>query len=334
MMSDTRLEQYLDNRSESSDLASVISDTGYSALFDSSAHLSIIAAVNQSMMDLLPTLELFDPSSVPEQSASGSSPKSDPASSKYLPSVEAPPAPGQSDSGTSEPKIFMVEGSTSEIKKIELPKDKNPHFRNAVCVTEFASKAKALHVKLDENSDGFLSDTELAQAIQADIYKHQNARIVAALTSNRDELEELSDDEIGDENDGITIADLDKYHDEQGVFLGELASALWAKEWLEEGTNFTVLDFDKDGWISSSELRNARVTLRSEPIVTYLRENLDDIEEATDDETGDENDGITIQDIRNHVDLDWSDNQGNIVCDVFQTLWQTSESQKRENRTD
>jgi len=152
MMSDTRLEQYLDNRSESSDLASVISDAGYSALFDSSAHLSIIAAVNQSMMDLLPTLHLFDSNSAPEQNANGSSPGAASASAEYFPSAEAPPAPGQSDSGKSEPKIFMVEGCRTQVERIDLPegtlkKDDTGSwrlFRNGTAVEGDALEAFAL----------------------------------------------------------------------------------------------------------------------------------------------------------------------------------------------
>jgi len=61
-----------------------------------------------------------------------------------------------------------------------------------------------------------------------------------------------------------------------------------------------VLDDDKDEFISLSDLGKATFTLESEPILTYLRKNLDDIEEANDDENGDENDGITKADIRSY----------------------------------
>jgi len=143
-----------------------------------------------------------------------------------------------------------------------------------------------------------LSEIELTEALQSNIYKGQDRQVVAALVNNRGTLETLSNDEFCSEDDGVTVLDLDKFAEAKELYTSDTDSALCAKNWLEKGTNFTVLDDDKDGWISSSELRNATITPGSTPIITYLRENLDDIEEASNDETGDENDGITKADIK------------------------------------
>lgn len=103
-------------------LASEVVSSGFSAVFSDSAHLAMIAAVHQSMMDngILPALDIFDSSVAPEESASGSPPEAGPANWENLPTVDAPPAPGQFDSAIIEPQIVMVKSSQTQVFRIDL----------------------------------------------------------------------------------------------------------------------------------------------------------------------------------------------------------------------
>jgi hypothetical protein len=65
--------------------------------------------------------------------------------------------------------------------------------------------------RLDIDGDGFVSRQELSAAIANAEFKGEDARLVAVLQSHRQELEELSNDEWGDEDDGITRADMGKF---------------------------------------------------------------------------------------------------------------------------
>lgn len=62
--------------------------------------------------------------------------------------------------------------------------------------------------RVDSDHDGYLSRTELNSALHSSSYTGQDAAAVAAMNKYVGDIEEYSDDEFGDENDGITQADL------------------------------------------------------------------------------------------------------------------------------
>jgi hypothetical protein len=72
----------------------------------------------------------------------------------------------------------------------------------------FLSHAQAVFDKVDGDDNGYLSKTELQDAVHNRTITGHDAAAVAVMFKNKGELEELSDDEFGDENDGITRADL------------------------------------------------------------------------------------------------------------------------------
>lgn len=63
----------------------------------------------------------------------------------------------------------------------------------------------------DKNSDGWINHDEVAELMKDPSIKGADAAAVAALHAYIEGLEELSNDETGDENDGVTLADLTKY---------------------------------------------------------------------------------------------------------------------------
>jgi Calpain family cysteine protease len=77
--------------------------------------------------------------------------------------------------------------------------------------TDFSTRAQALFSQIDADGNGFLSAGEIDAAVVDRSYRGPDAAVVATLNQLAGELEELSDDEWGDENDGPTLADLTAY---------------------------------------------------------------------------------------------------------------------------
>lgn len=65
--------------------------------------------------------------------------------------------------------------------------------------------------RLDKNADGFISRTEANKAMSDPGFTGADASAIAGLHQFLDKLEELSNDEFGDENDGLTLSDLAAY---------------------------------------------------------------------------------------------------------------------------
>lgn len=77
--------------------------------------------------------------------------------------------------------------------------------------TDFTTRARAVFPVIDTDHDGFVSGSEIDDSITHRAIRGENAAAVAVLKRLQAELEELSDDEWGDENDGVTLADLTAY---------------------------------------------------------------------------------------------------------------------------
>jgi len=82
-------------------------------------------------------------------------------------------------------------------------------FGKAQKLYDFVSKN---FKKLDGNGDGFISEDELSAAKRKPEFSSREAQNhLAELSRKIGDLEELSNDEWGDENDGITLADIKVY---------------------------------------------------------------------------------------------------------------------------
>ncbi len=64
--------------------------------------------------------------------------------------------------------------------------------------------------KLDRNQDGFVSQREIDHAMKDPDYKGKDAQLLVVLKDKREDIEELSDDERFDEDDGVTRNDMKK----------------------------------------------------------------------------------------------------------------------------
>lgn len=115
--------------------------------------------------------------------------------------------------------------------------------------------------RMDGNGDGHVSDYELDGFIKANEKKmsKEESALVYQIKDHRDDLEEASNDETGDENDGFTRQDLALAKRDIPTSTtgepctvessGDLRSALdYANK------NFNKLDSDKDGFINNDEI--------------------------------------------------------------------------------
>lgn len=85
------------------------------------------------------------------------------------------------------------EGDTPDLKA----EDMKEHFRDNF-------------KQLDKNKDGFVDEDEIDRAMNDPDYKGKDAQMIAVMKEHRKEIQNLSDDEVGFENDGITKADMDR----------------------------------------------------------------------------------------------------------------------------
>lgn len=74
--------------------------------------------------------------------------------------------------------------------------------------TDVKSMADRNFSRIDSDGDGYLSEDEIDNAMVDPCFQGADAQFVATLKEHREDLEELSNDEWGDEDDGVTIADI------------------------------------------------------------------------------------------------------------------------------
>jgi Ca2+-binding EF-hand superfamily protein len=222
-------------------------------------------------------------------------------------------------------------GTEGNTEKLPLPAPvqyKYDSTTEAVKLEAVAAESERLFDQLDEDSDGYLSESELADAVQCQKYTGKDAQIVATLYKNQDDLEELSNDELADENDGITRADLKQFDKDRDKIQSDWQQIGRARVFLNKDDNFKKVDTDSDDYLTKSEIRKALertdLTQDERTSLEFLRDNVDDIEEASNDELGDENDGITKDDLKSYGD--------STVVSVYNAVNRTNEAQKTGSR--
>ncbi|MCA9801382.1 MAG: hypothetical protein KC777_05320, partial [Cyanobacteria bacterium HKST-UBA02] len=193
---------------------------------------------------------------------------------------------------------------------------------------DFADEATKMFDTLDTDKNGFLNEKELAAAVESDQYNGKQAQIVAALYRAQHGLEELSNDEWFDENDGVTCKDLAEFKTLQETDTKDREKPLKVRTWLESDDRFKNLDTDGNEYLSRSEidkaLAAADLSETDRTNLEFLKANYSKLEDAHDDEFGWENNGITMKDLDYYGD--------NTVAKVSSTLFRTWEAQSSGNR--
>src|SRR5262249_28812147 len=181
--------------------------------------------------------------------------------------------------------------------------------------------------RLDTDHDGFVSRSEIDAAVTDPTYTGRDAQLVAVLHEHREELEELSNDEFGDENDGVTYADMREFN-------AQLAQSTTAGQIYAVGTfNFDRIDTDRDGFLSELELDSAAhstsAPIEYRRVVQEMLSRTEQMQAASDDEFGFENDGITRADLQAYNNDVASHSPTDLFNAVDNTLYNSGDSIRR-----
>ncbi len=242
------------------------------------------------------------------------SPVISPASGPVPPPSPAPspapaPAPSPASDSASVTPHLGSHGSEPSTVAFETPSAK------AEAMQQFVES----HFQtLDPNRDGFLSRAEIRAARQKPEFAGADQqRMLSALEKNVGELEEYANDEWGDENDGITRQDMRAFVAEakkspSDSTIQEITgdyqthSSPQARQLLALfEKNLPQLDGDKDGFVSRAEIQKAlsdpQLKDEDAALIAVLQRRRSDLEEFSNDEFGDENQGVTLKDMRAFV---------------------------------
>jgi len=67
--------------------------------------------------------------------------------------------------------------------------------------------------RIDQDKNGFLTGKELVIGARSGRFSDEETRVLKSIAKDEGEIEELSNDEWGDENDGITLQDIQKFRE-------------------------------------------------------------------------------------------------------------------------
>jgi len=154
---------------------------------------------------------------------------------------------------------------------------------------------KKIFPKVDLDNNGYASQAELDKAMLNPNFKGREAQAVYVMRQFREGIQNCNNDEWGPENDGITLADINA--------LARIKSTVDAG-----ALSFDDIDSDKNGFLSPAELKTAMSNEKpnENPFLAksakLLFSELNDLQAASNDELGPENDGITKDDLKVYQD--------------------------------
>lgn len=149
--------------------------------------------------------------------------------------------------------------------------------------------------KIDSDQDGSLSEKELDEALKDECLTGEDRKAIEILQKHRHGFEDLSDDEFGPENDGITRNDLGEF--------GKIAAKQGEAEdmYSYAKKNMSKLDRDGDGQLNQKELDEAINACdpdsEAKRLLERMKEQYEELQSSSNDEWGFDNDGISVDDL-------------------------------------
>lgn len=187
----------------------------------------------------------------------------------------------------------------SDLKASEPPPARRPEKVNLI---DFGKEAQALFPKLDMNHDNNLTHSELVDASNSKQLSGKELQVVSGLLAGEEDIKDLHNDRLGKER-GISIRDLQKLDDVISKLRGDYRGAVQSTLTFANERVFDSIDINGDGLMSKKEMKDAlqnRDDLRrgQRAALRYDLENASKIMEISNDELGDENSGISKEDLK------------------------------------
>lgn len=224
-----------------------------------------------------------------------------------------PDSTPKTENQTPLPQSLDFSGDIYGTKAAPTPTEKDPSNKD-VCpkedtvsrprgmrtASEFLENAKNMFDRIDSDRDGFLTEEELDMALRQPCLTSDERKTIQILRKRLDSFEELSNDESGDEDDGITRDDLKEFGEVIRTHERAMAFEKFAKE------KFDLVDKDRDGFIDRDELEeayrnpNPKLSKEDRAVLEEMRRDFSNLEDISNDEWGPENDGITKDDLRGY----------------------------------
>jgi hypothetical protein len=165
---------------------------------------------------------------------------------------------------------------------------------------EFRKRGQDVFSKVDRDHDGVLDGAELSRASVSKDFSSNDRQVIEAMWRNSGGISLLSDDEVGGDESGVSMRDLDQ-------FAGLDARAKRYKEdapietWFGHSNNFVHVDADGDGYLTRDEigarLNDKKISRQEASALQRMRTSYDALMAESNDEWGRENSGITRRDI-------------------------------------
>jgi hypothetical protein len=188
--------------------------------------------------------------------------------------------------------------------KLPLPKepDNAPEEGfDPVTMQDFSKESLRLFDKVDSDADNSLSARELRAAVQSDNYKGKDRQAVAALYRSRSDIAEMKDDDFLVPDSNVRRGDLEQMEVKRIESIAQSKNIKTARDYLARDNNFLRLDTDADDYLSKEEVSTALqsnwLNAEQRTSLTFLRDHLDKVSDASNDERGPEFRGITQMDL-------------------------------------
>lgn len=176
------------------------------------------------------------------------------------------------------------------------PENKQKGNRN-----EHKSSAEVMRDRfseMDKDGNNHVTRKEIERYVSQnqDNLSADEIRALDTLSKNVGKIQELANDERGDENSGISRQDLTK--------LDDLARN--SQKYLRDGS-FKSFDADRNNYLTKEEitraLTTARLTREERMTLEFLKDNMKYLQKGNNDERGFENNGISLADMRFYAGL-------------------------------
>lgn len=213
-----------------------------------------------------------------------------------------------------EPEILVFEPILAEPGKVAI--DKSGKVQPAE-LADFTGLVRANFARLDGNNDGKLSADEVDRAMEDSSFTGRDAQMVAALKGEFAGLACLKNQGAGDrlvrlagpflsnliQKDEITLAEIDEFEQMQQAVEREKSAN--ARLLALAGERFASLDGDADGFLTAGEIERVLaakgIPADERLALEHMRQKAGEMQEASDDEFGFENDGVSEDDIEQYV---------------------------------